>query len=59
EGRMGGAAIFTKLFQKNKITDLFMFLDNESSIITDIKIMNSVPTGIFLPAAFKQMLSAI
>ncbi|MBR2648394.1 MAG: hypothetical protein IKD55_06115 [Sediminibacterium sp.] len=59
EGRMGGADIFTKLFQKNKVTDLFMFLDNESSFIADIKIMNSVPTRIFLPAALKQMFASI
>lgn len=59
EGKMGGADIFTKLFQKNKVTDLFLFLDNESSLITDIKIMNSVPTAIFLPAALKQMFAAI
>lgn len=59
EGKIGGADIFTKLFQKNKITDLFMFLDNESSLITDIQIMNSVPTRIFLPAALKQMFASI
>jgi lycopene beta-cyclase len=59
EGNLSGASIFTDIFKNNRTQNIFSFLDNESSLFTDLKIMNSVPTKIFLPAAIKQMLSAI
>jgi len=59
EGKLGGAAIFTDIFTHNNPQPVFSFLDNESSLFTDLKIMNSVSAKIFLPAAIKQMLSAI
>ena len=32
------------------------FLDNESNFFEDVKIMNSVPTKIFLPAALYELI---
>jgi len=46
---------FQLFSKKNKASNVLAFLDNESSILTDLKIMNSVPTGIFLPAALREM----
>ena len=53
--KMGGAEIFAAIFKHNKAADVLSFLDNESSLFTDLKIMNSVPTGIFLPAAITEL----
>ncbi|HBH21860.1 MAG TPA: lycopene cyclase [Cytophagales bacterium] len=53
ERKIAGASVFDILFQNNKTTDLLAFLDNSSNILTDLKIMTSVPIHIFLPAALK------
>lgn len=53
--KMPGDEIFAAIFKGNKASNVLAFLDNESSILTDLKIMNSVPTGIFLPAALREM----
>jgi lycopene beta-cyclase len=47
--------IFTRLFQKNKTTNLLSFLNEESSIIQDLSIMNSVPKIEFSRAAFSKL----
>ena len=54
ERKLNGDAIFASIFKKNKASDVLAFLDNESSLVTDLKIMNSVPTKVFLPAALKE-----
>ncbi|OYZ02258.1 MAG: hypothetical protein B7Y37_03910 [Sphingobacteriia bacterium 28-36-52] len=54
--KMPGDEIFAAIFKGNKASNVLAFLDNESSILTDLKIMSSVPTGIFLPAALKELL---
>ena len=54
-GQMGGDRIFTDLFQKNDVQRIFRFLDNETDLIDDLRIMWSVPTGIFLPAALREL----
>ena len=51
EERMPGDKIFTTLFKKNKVTDVFRFLDNETSITDDLKIISTLPTIPFLKAA--------
>ncbi|MDP1843473.1 MAG: lycopene cyclase family protein, partial [Sediminibacterium sp.] len=53
--KMGGAEIFAAIFKHNKAADVLSFLDNESSLFTDLKIMRSVPTGVFLPAAMAEL----
>jgi lycopene beta-cyclase len=55
ERTMNGDEIFAQIFKKNKAADVLAFLDNESSLITDLKIMNSVPIKVFLPAALKEL----
>ena len=51
--KMKGADIFTRIFAKNEAATVFKFLSNTSSIWEDIKIMRSLPTSIFLPAALQ------
>jgi len=53
--KMPGDQIFAAIFKGNKASAVLSFLDNESSLFTDLKIMSSVPTGIFLPAALQEM----
>lgn len=55
ERKLNGDVIFASIFKKNNAADVLAFLDNESSLVTDLKIMNSVPTRIFLPAALKEL----
>jgi lycopene beta-cyclase len=53
---MEGSEIFARIFAKNKAATIFKFLSNSSDIWEDIKIMRSLPTRIFLPAAIKVLL---
>ena len=54
--KMEGAEIFKRIFDKNEAATVFKFLSNTSTIMEDIKIMRSLPTSIFLPAAIKVLL---
>ncbi len=54
--KMGGDEIFGSIFSKNKTEMVLRFLDNESNIFEDVKIMNSVPTKIFFPAALYELI---
>ena len=54
--KMQGAEIFKRIFAKNEAATVFKFLSNTSTILEDIKIMSSLPTSIFLPAAIKVLL---
>jgi lycopene beta-cyclase len=51
--KMAGDEIFARIFKKNDAATVFKFLSNTSTIIEDIRIMLSLPTQIFLPAAIK------
>ena len=53
--KLQGKKIFTSLFQKNKPQDVLRFLDNETTLIDEIKIISSLPTWPFLKAALKQL----
>ncbi len=53
--KLGADKIFANIFKNNKAVDVLKFLDNESSLLIDLKIMNSVPTSIFLPAALREI----
>ena len=57
--KMTGKDIFQQLFSKQKPSSIFRFLDNNSSMKEDIKIMSSVPLNIFLPAALKEIYHAV
>jgi len=50
---MEGDEIFARIFKKNDAATIFKFLSNTSSLMEDIRIMSSLPTAIFLPAAIK------
>jgi lycopene beta-cyclase len=52
--RLPGDEIFTRLFKKNKVPQVLRFLDNESSVGDELKIISSLPTLPFLKAALKQ-----
>ncbi len=54
--RATASQIFSDLFSRNKPQLIFKFLDNETNPAEELKVMNSVPTQIFLKAAGKQLL---
>ncbi len=53
--KMNGDSIFAAIFKGNEPKTVLKFLDNESNLLEDLKIMSTVPSSIFLPAAFKEM----
>ena len=53
--KLQGKKIFTTLFQKNKPQAVLRFLDNETSLKDELRIISSLPTWPFLKAAFKQV----
>jgi len=55
--QLPGKMIFTNLFQKNKPQQVLRFLDNESTLIEELKIISSLPTWPFLKAALKSSTS--
>ncbi len=54
--KMNGGEIFARIFKNNPPDRVLRFLDNESTLWEDLCIMQSVPTGIFLPAALHELL---
>jgi lycopene beta-cyclase len=54
ENKLPGKAIFTKLFEKNKASEVFTFLDNETSLMQDLRIINTLPKKEFLLAGIKE-----
>ncbi len=50
-----GAALFSSMFKKAKIKTIFRFLDEESSLLEDLKIILSVPSRRFIQAFFKRL----
>ncbi len=53
--KMGGDQVFARMFSKNDPDRVLRFLDNESTLEDEINIMGSVPSGIFMKAAFQEM----
>jgi lycopene beta-cyclase len=51
-----GAALFSSMFKKSKTKTIFKFLDEESTLLEDIKIILSVPPKRFIQAFFKRLL---
>ena len=56
--KMEALDIFYRLFSKQKPQTILRFLDNETSLWEDFKILASVPTSIFLPAALHELFSS-
>ncbi|HEX6333692.1 MAG TPA: lycopene cyclase family protein [Flavisolibacter sp.] len=50
-----GPAIFAGLFGKNDVRSVFRFLDNESSLRDDMKILSSLPALPFMKAAMRHI----
>ena len=54
-GKMRGDRVFEHLFRKNPPHRIFQFLDNESSISQDLRLISSLPTLPFLKAGLEQL----
>ncbi len=52
-----GKVIFTQLFEKNKAENVLRFLDEKTTIREEVKLMRSLPIGVFLTAAMKDVFS--
>jgi lycopene beta-cyclase len=50
-----GKDIFTRLFKSNKPGLVFKFLDNETSLSEDLRIISTLPTAPFTKAAIQQL----
>lgn len=59
EDKMPGKEIFKKLFDRLPTHQIFKFLDNETNLAEELKILNTMPTGIFLPVAIKQLIQQV
>jgi len=53
-----GAQLFSSLFKRLKVATLFRFLDEETSISEDLKIMVASPPIRFIKALFKRLFTA-
>lgn len=56
--KMDGDKIFAQLFKENPPQRVLKFLDNETNLSEELKIMQSVPSKVFLPAAIKSIFKA-
>jgi lycopene beta-cyclase len=59
ERKMQGAEIFATIFRKNPAERVLCFLDNETGIAQDLKIMRSMPPRVFLPAGLVELMKAL
>lgn len=55
DGNITGKKVFTELFKKNPVDKVFRFLDNETTVAEEIKIISSLPTLPFLKAGIKNI----
>ena len=53
--KLPGSEVFTQLFKKNKPNQVLKFLDNESLLKDELKIISTLPTWPFLKAALRQI----
>jgi lycopene beta-cyclase len=51
--KLPGKTVFTELFKKNPATAVLKFLDNETSLGEELKIISTLPTLPFMKAAMK------
>ena len=52
-----GAKLFSSMFQKTHVTTILKFLDEESSVFQELKVIFSVPPRRFISAFFKRVFS--
>lgn len=53
--KLEGRKIFSRLFSRNKASAIFKFLDNETSIREELRLVGSLQIGPFFKAALKQL----
>ncbi len=53
--KVKGSEVFTLLFKRNDPQKILKFLDNESSLLEEIRIISALPKGPFLKAALWQI----
>ncbi|MFZ9263357.1 MAG: hypothetical protein ACO3AA_08495, partial [Chitinophagaceae bacterium] len=53
--RVPGDEVFKKMFQKNPIQRIFRFLDNETNVSEEIRLVSSLPTIPFLRAGIEEI----
>jgi lycopene beta-cyclase len=53
--KVPGERVFTMLFKKNKPQDVLRFLDNESKLAEELRIISSLPVWPFLKAGIQQL----
>ncbi|MEP6948826.1 MAG: lycopene cyclase family protein [Ginsengibacter sp.] len=54
-----GKTIFSILFKKNRADKVLKFLDNESKVSEEIRLLNSLPKKIFIKAGFIEFIKMI
>ena len=54
--KMPGARIFSLMFKRNKIGRIFRFLDNETTILNELVLLNTLPQFPFMKAGFKELM---
>ncbi|MEO6639084.1 MAG: lycopene cyclase family protein, partial [Ginsengibacter sp.] len=53
---LAGKVIFSTLFKKNRASTVLRFLDNETTILEEIKLLNSLPKKIFAKAGLQELI---
>ncbi len=54
---LDSADFFATLYKNNSAATIFKFLDNETSLLEELKIMNTAPRWLFTKAAIKEIFS--
>ncbi|MFM7006891.1 MAG: beta-carotene 15,15'-dioxygenase, Brp/Blh family [Flavobacteriales bacterium] len=54
-----GKEVFGSLFKKNKASDVLHFLDEQTTLVQELRIMSSLPIFLFLKAAFKDVVFSL
>jgi lycopene beta-cyclase len=57
--KLPGDYIFTQLFRKNRMADVFAFLDNETNLWKDLTIINSLPKKVFARQGLKVLMQNV
>lgn len=55
-GKLPGDVVFTHLFKKNKVQQVLRFLDNETILPQEMRLINSVPSLPFTKAVLQQLI---
>jgi lycopene beta-cyclase len=53
--KLAGHKVFADLFQKNPTDRVLRFLDNESNMADELRLMGTLPQGIFMKAAIEEI----